>query len=50
MEETEKVALIATQRETQKAGASRTAPPLEGILRSLKVFQEQGVISLGTFS
>lgn len=49
LEETEEVALIAKER-TQQASSSRTAPPLEEVVRSLTVFKEQGVISSWTFS
>ena len=50
LEETEKGVLIARQRGTQQASASRMVPPLEGIVRSLTVFEEQGVVSSWMFS
>ena len=51
-EETGRVALIAGQRrEHGRLGPQGLCPhPLEGVVRSLAVFKEQGVISSWTFS
>ena len=50
LEETEKEALICSQKGTQQDYASSTVPLVEELVRSLTVVKEQGVISLWTFS
>ena len=53
LEETEKVALIARQRGKHRRLVPQRLyphPPLEGVVRSLILFEEQGMVSLRSVS